>query len=172
MATSNIENSVFSCRVFHCDYYLTKPLDKYDVAFSEFQGKPSKYCPVIRLFGSLQNGEKCCVHIHGVFPYLLICSHGPKTAITRQYLRHLTKSIDLALRVSFGAPRDTCYVFKITVVEAISMYGYHDTNQVFLKIFLYNPLLIKRLAELLLSGAILNRVMQPYEAHVPYILQV
>ena len=119
MATSNIENSVFSCRVFHCDYYLTKPLDKYDVAFSEFKGKPSKYCPVIRLFGSLQNGEKCCVHIHGVFPYLLICSHGPKTAITRQYLRHLTKSIDLALRVSFGAPRDTCYVFKITVVEAM-----------------------------------------------------
>jgi hypothetical protein len=68
---------------------------------------------------------------------------------------------------------DFIYVLHVPLTPIhSSMYGYHDTNQVFLKIFLYNPLLIKRLAELLLSGAILNRVMQPYEAHVPYILQV
>ena len=82
-----------------------------------------------------------------------------------------------------------------------SIYGYHNHNKVFLKVFLYNPSLIKRysrslpyscvcvyvyivhvytalvcvysrLADLLLSGAILNQVLQPYEAHVPYILQV
>lgn len=41
----------------------------------------------------------------------------------------------------------------------------------FLKIFLYNPAFIKRAANLLQNGAILGKVFQPHESHVPYILQ-
>ena len=29
-----------------------------------------------------------------------------------------------------------------------------------------------RVADLLLGGAVMNKVMQPYEAHIPYLLQL
>ncbi len=32
--------------------------------------------------------------------------------------------------------------------------------------------MVRRLAELLLSGAIMNTALQPHEAHIPYVLQV
>lgn len=50
-------------------------------------------------------------------------------------------------------------------------YGYHSTEHKFLKIFLYNPAFIKRAANLLQNGAILGRIYQPHESHVPFILQ-
>lgn len=40
-----------------------------------------------------------------------------------------------------------------------------------MKIFLYNPSFVKRAANLLQNGAILGRVYQPHESHVPFILQ-
>lgn len=40
-----------------------------------------------------------------------------------------------------------------------------------MKIFLYNPAMVRRTANLLQNGAILNRVYQPHESHLPYILQ-
>ena len=42
----------------------------------------------------------------------------------------------------------------------------------FLKIFFYSPQSVKRATKLLLDGAILRKSFQPYEAHIPYILQV
>lgn len=36
---------------------------------------------------------------------------------------------------------------------------------------MYNPAFIKRAASLLQNGAILGRVNQPHESHVPYNLQ-
>lgn len=50
-------------------------------------------------------------------------------------------------------------------------YGYHQTEHKFLKIFLYNPAFIRRAANLLQNGAILGRVYQPHESHVPFNLQ-
>lgn len=50
-------------------------------------------------------------------------------------------------------------------------YGYHRQEHQYLKIFLYNPAMVRRTANLLQNGAILNRVYQPHESHLPYILQ-
>lgn len=75
------------------------------------------------------------------------------------------------------------------------MYGYHAEEQAFLKIFLYSPNMVKRsvflnfpnpsglqlnlrlspphrVADLLLGGAVMNKMFQPHEAHIPYPLQV
>lgn len=41
----------------------------------------------------------------------------------------------------------------------------------YLKIYLYNPMLIKRAASLFQNGAILGKIFQPHESHVPYVLQ-
>ena len=53
-----------------------------------------------------------------------------------------------------------------------SMYGYHENDSSFLKIYLYNPDLIKRLSDLLVNGIILNETFQPFGSHIPYNLQV
>lgn len=50
-------------------------------------------------------------------------------------------------------------------------YGYHRQEHQYLKIFLFNPAMVRRTANLLQNGAILNRVYQPHESHLPYILQ-
>lgn len=50
-------------------------------------------------------------------------------------------------------------------------YGFHRNQHQFFKIFLYNPHYIKRVTKLLENGAILGKVFQPYESHIPYLLQ-
>lgn len=67
------------------------------------------------------------------------------------------------------------------------MYGYHETETLFLKIYLFNPSIVKklikknllkisllmnlRLSELLLNGNIMGESFQTFESHVPYNLQ-
>ncbi len=63
-------------------------------------------------------------------------------------------------------------VAKLAIVTRIPYFGYHATAQPFIKITLRNPSLVKRVAALLLSGAVCGQSMQPYESHVPYLLQV
>lgn len=50
-------------------------------------------------------------------------------------------------------------------------YGYHDKEHLFLKIFLYNPGLIKQAVELCCNGAVLGQAFQPHEAHLNFTLQ-
>lgn len=50
-------------------------------------------------------------------------------------------------------------------------YGYHRNEHQYLKIHLYNPAFIRRAANLLQNGAIQNRVYQPHESHLSFILQ-
>lgn len=50
-------------------------------------------------------------------------------------------------------------------------YGYHPNEHRFLKIYFYNPMFIRRAANLLQNGAILNKIHQPHESHLPYLLQ-
>ena len=64
--------SVFSCRVVDIDYYLTSPVKGLDVSYSDFAGEAVQKVPIIRVFGATPVGQKACVHIHGVFPYLYV----------------------------------------------------------------------------------------------------
>lgn len=50
-------------------------------------------------------------------------------------------------------------------------YGYHVRQHQFLKIFLYNPLLIRKVGILLQNETIFGKLYQPHELHIPYILQ-
>ena len=75
------------------------------------------------------------------------------------------------------------------------MYGYHENEELFLKIYLYNPAHVKRwvrvkltldscscsyshtvfashrLSELLSAGVLKDGILQPHEAHIPFVLQ-
>jgi len=70
-------------------------------------------------------------------------------------------------------PRPTRqFVHNLLVVRGVPMYGFHPKEQLFIKIMLYNPQHVGRASALLQSGSILGLRLQPFEAHVPFLLQV
>ena len=64
---------VLSLTVTSIDYYLAPPLPALDVEYSASLGLKLKRVPVLRIFGaSTLDGRKACLHLHRVFPYLLV----------------------------------------------------------------------------------------------------
>jgi DNA polymerase zeta len=63
------------------------------------------------------------------------------------------------------------YISDISVVLGTPFYGFHLGQSTFLKISLASPKYAIRLAKLLTESKIFTKFIQPYEAHVPYILQ-
>lgn len=51
------------------------------------------------------------------------------------------------------------------------MYGYHEREHQFFKIFFYNPAIIKKACSILENGAVLGKHLQPHESHINYVLQ-
>ena len=90
------------------------------------------------------------------------------------YIRSLRISIDHALAISYRRnPYDgkAIFVAHISLIKGIPYYGYSVGYQCFLKVYLFNPLNMTRLADLLYQGAIMKKVLQPYESHMQYLLQ-
>ncbi|KAI0906880.1 DNA polymerase family B [Ustulina deusta] len=167
---------VFRVRLNCIDHYQAIPT-KYDpslrndVRSSQLRKEPR--VPVIRVFGSTETGQKVCAHIHGAFPYLFIEYPGNLTPDdVNAYIYRLHLSIDHALAVSYrrydGKHR---YVARITLVKGIPFYGFHVGYRFYLKIYMLNPVVMTRLAELLQQGAIMKQRLQPHEAHLQYLLQ-
>ena len=63
------------------------------------------------------------------------------------------------------------FVAHISLVKGVPFYGYNVGYRFFFKIYLLNPLHITRLADLLRQGAVMKRVLQPYESHLQYVPQ-
>ncbi|KAI1741873.1 DNA polymerase family B [Xylaria scruposa] len=169
---------VFRVRLNCIDHYQTTPTQydptlRNDVRPSQLRKEPK--VPVIRVFGSTETGQKVCAHIHGAFPYLFIEYHGSLTPDdVNAYIYRLHLSIDHALAVSYrqnayaGKNR---YVARITLVKGVPFYGFYVGYKFYLKIYMLNPVVMTRLAELLQQGAIMKQKLQPYEAHLQYLLQ-
>lgn len=162
---------MFSVRIVCADYYLSRPLQQLDVCFSQFRDAEVHRVPVVRIFGATPAGQKTCLHVHGVFPYIYVPYDGFGQEPER-YLRQVAFSIDRAVSVSMGNPSShTQHVFKITLVSGMPFYGFHPQEKPFMKIYLYNPQMVKRVCELLQGGAVMNKCFQPHEAHIPFLLQ-
>ena len=130
---------------------------------------------VIRVFGATETGQKVLMHIHGAFQYTYIEYGGsliPEDVNVA--IRTLHLSIDHALAVSYRKniyDGRTAYVAHISLVKGIPFYGFHVGYKFYLKIYLLNPLHMTRLADLLREGAVMKRVLQPYESHMQYLAQ-
>ncbi|XP_060083937.1 uncharacterized protein LOC132563202 [Ylistrum balloti] len=162
---------MFSVRIVTTDHYQATPVPDLDVLHSDFRGSDVFKVPVIRVYGATPAGQKTCMHVHGVFPYLYVPYDG--TQPWDRYMRLFASSVDKAVNVAQGHPTSNIqHVYKITMVSGIPMYGYHDKEQQFLKIYLYNPGIVRKVADLLLGGAVMNQVYQPHESHIPYTLQM
>ncbi|KAG6456573.1 hypothetical protein O3G_MSEX009813 [Manduca sexta] len=160
----------FSVRIVVCDHYLTKPVPGVDVIYSEFRGSDIKQVPVLRIFGPTPDGYKACLHIHGVFPYFYIPCPTPNPA--PQFLYQIAASLDKALNIALKqASSANQHVYKITLVKGLPFYGFHDKEHLYLKVFLYNPVLIRQAVELCSNGAILGQTLQPHESHLNFTLQ-
>ncbi|XP_060094185.1 DNA polymerase zeta catalytic subunit [Heteronotia binoei] len=163
---------MFSVRVVTADYYMSSPLPGLDPCQSHFREAPVKRVPVVRVFGATPSGQKTCLHLHGIFPYLYVPYDGYGEQ-PEHFLRHLAFSIDRALNIALGNPSSSIqHVFKVSLVYGMPFYGYHEKERQFMKIYLYNPAMVKRVCDLLQGGAIMNKFYQPHEAHIPYLLQL
>ncbi|ELU09366.1 hypothetical protein CAPTEDRAFT_106116 [Capitella teleta] len=161
----------FSLRIVTTTHHQAAPVPGLDVCHSEFRSTPVYRVPVLRIFGATPAGQKTCMHVHGIFPYLYVPHDGPLP--TTRYLQQFAASLDKALNIALNRANSPAqHVYKIAVVAGIPMYGYHAEEQAFLKIFLYNPNMVKKVADLLLGGAVMNRAFQPHESHIPYHQQV
>lgn len=161
---------MFSVRIVNSDFYTATPIQGIDICSSKFRETTIDKVPVIRIYGATPVGQKTCLHVHGVFPYIYVPYDG--TQPTDKYLKQLAVSVDFALQVALGkASSSRQHVYEISVVKGIPFYGYHEGEQEFLRISLYSPFLVTRVVSLLQSGGVMNKVFQPYEAHIPYLLQ-
>ncbi|KAM8726444.1 DNA polymerase zeta catalytic subunit isoform 4-T4 [Acanthopagrus schlegelii] len=163
---------MFAVRIVTADFYLASPIKDLDVCYSEFRESDVKKVPVVRIFGATPAGQKTCLHLHGVFPYIYV-PYGGYSQQPERYLRQVAFSIDRALNVAMGNPASSAqHVFKVVLVSGMPFYGYHAEEKLFMKIYLYNPQMVKRVCELLQSGAVMNKIYQPHEAHIPFLLQL
>lgn len=62
-------------------------------------------------------------------------------------------------------------MLTITLFYFRPMYGYHAKTHQFFKIYLYNPLLIKKVSNLLTNSSTLGKIYQPHETHLNFTLQ-
>lgn len=90
------------------------------------------------------------------------------------YIVALRASIDHALAATYrrnAYDSKSVYVGHISLVKGVPFFGYSVGYKIFLKVYMLNPLHMTRFADLLHQGAIMNRVFQPYESHLQYLLQ-
>ncbi|GKT46040.1 DNA polymerase zeta catalytic subunit [Colletotrichum spaethianum] len=170
--------NLFRVRLNCIDHYQATPTH-YDPQLRKdvgpAQAKKGPKVPVVRVFGSTETGQKVCAHIHGAFPYLYVEYHGSlEPEEVGAYIYRLHLSIDHALAVSYRRDQygeNAKFVARITLVKGIPFYGFHVGYRFFLKIYMFNPIVMTRLADLLQQGVILKKKFQPYEAHLQYLLQ-
>ncbi|KAM4633548.1 DNA polymerase zeta catalytic subunit [Polymixia lowei] len=163
---------MFAVRIVTADYYIASPIKDLDVCYSEFRESDVKKVPVVRIFGATPAGQKTCLHLHGIFPYICVPYDGYGQQPDR-YLRQVAFSIDRALNVALGNPASSNqHVFKVALVSGMPFYGFHAKEKQFMKIYLYNPQMVRRVCELLQGGAVMNKIYQPHEGHIPYLLQI
>ena len=72
LSSSSLSSCLFSCRIVDISSALVPPIKGLDVRYSELSGSPVKKVPILRIFGATPVGQKCCLHVHGAFPYLYV----------------------------------------------------------------------------------------------------
>jgi DNA polymerase zeta len=93
----NEDPAFVSVRIVLIDHYMATPIEDLDVTYSTFRSSRIKKVPVLRIFGSTPAGQRTCLHLHGIFPYIYV----PVPANAQEgFIYRLAASIDKALNLS------------------------------------------------------------------------
>ncbi|RZC55540.1 hypothetical protein C5167_014394 [Papaver somniferum] len=134
------ESNIFSVRIVSIDHYMSPPITDLDISYSSFQGGVVNEVPVIRIFGSTPAGQKTCLHVHRALPYLYISCSDISLETPEEgdkYLRLISSAIEKALKFKGSAGNRRQHVHGCSLVRARKFYGYHPTEELFVKIYLY-----------------------------------
>ncbi|KZT52402.1 hypothetical protein CALCODRAFT_520743 [Calocera cornea HHB12733] len=167
------DEPILKVRITNVDYsqQVPGPLDRTESLFAALNK-----VPVLNVFGHTSAGQKACVHIHNVFPYLYIEYTGqldPESVnkFINRLGRKLNHALSLVLRRNPYAQQTPQHIVAILPVKGTHFYGFHHRRSVFLKIVFSDPRLIRKAQLLLESGTICEKAWQTYEGHVDYKLQ-
>lgn len=144
---------VFSVRIVSIDYHTAPPIPGFDISYSSFHGGKVNEVPVIRIYGSTPAGQKTCLHVHQVLPYLYvpISDLGPITNDeVDSRLHSVSLALERALKLKGNAGSKRQHVHGCNLVRARKFYGYHSSEERFVKIYFYYPQDVSRAANLLL----------------------
>lgn len=164
-------------RLINVDHVCSTPTlhDRTDCAFLP-PGEHLKKVPVLRIFGATPNGQRVCLHLHGVFPYCYIPYEGdlnPDRVLL--YISKLGQELNAAITASLrgnpAAPESYQHLAAIHLVKGVPFYGYHVGWRYYLKISFVDPSHNFRLATILQSGRVMQTAFQPHEIHIRYQLQ-
>jgi DNA polymerase zeta len=56
-------------------------------------------------------------------------------------------------------------------VSGRPFYGYHARQHTFVKLYFYNPMMVKRAADLLAAGAVMNQVPRNFREKFAYLFR-
>ncbi|KAL6657151.1 hypothetical protein ACP70R_004931 [Stipagrostis hirtigluma subsp. patula] len=105
-STPGTPTPVLSVRIVSLDYYMAPPLPGLDLSRSPFHGEEVEEVPVIRIYGSTPAGQKTCLHVHRVLPYLYVpCPEELLHNIEKgnSYITGLLSDLEKALQIQGGA---------------------------------------------------------------------
>jgi len=169
MSQSQSSDAFISVRIVGMDHYMSDPIEGLDPLISDFRGYEIRKVPILRVFGATPAGQNTCLHLHGIFPYMFVPM--PESE-NDGFIFRLASSIDKAINMSMNqSTSKTQHVYKAIKVSGRPFYGYHPRQHSFIKLYFYNPHMVRRAADLLAGGAVMDKALQPHESHVPFQLQ-
>ncbi|EXC54610.1 hypothetical protein L484_001285 [Morus notabilis] len=97
------ESLTFSLRIVAVDHYMAAPIPGLDISYSSFHGGKVNEVPVIRIYGSTPAGQKTCLHVHRVFPYLYVpCADIHSQEEGDAYAHEISLAMEKALKVDYN----------------------------------------------------------------------
>ncbi len=150
------ETSKLTASLVAIEHVSSKPLDGYDPTYCSLFKRAVDFVPIINIFGTTHAGTKVCMHIHHVMPYILI---DMPTDIPKQFelpfLQDLCSALEASMSKALENQKFTKqFIHDARIVRGTPFYGYCPHEKLFIKIFIYNPQHISKLAALILNGSI------------------
>ncbi|CAD6188320.1 unnamed protein product [Caenorhabditis auriculariae] len=160
------DETTFCMRNFICEH--TQELPRSD---DKTLNKRLKF-PVFHIFGVTDTGQKACVHVHGVLPYVVIrvggsLTDGVKDAIRKKLNKVIQREIDNPMTKNSNSE----YIHRVEHFRSKPMYGFVEEEEDFLRIYFTNPWYAQKVTFGLGKEVLDKPLFQAYEAHVPFHLQ-